>query len=317
VSRRGRPRGSGDGGWDRDLQNHWRSDVVTVGYETPDDDREYEPMLREALSYWTEHSEQYAGFDVAFRLVEPGERADVVVRFVETVSGCSDGSGDPAVGCAPVLTDTQQIDRPIEVETRTGLSRSSTVQVLKHELGHTLGIEHGAEPRPVMDEHTALEATPKPNATERALSWRSDDLVVYTDLSALPASQRGGVERQIGAALYYYMDGANGTVPENVTFLTTDRPESADIVIEYTDADACRPNPGSCGTVGGEDLDGDGALDYYTRLDVVLVDLDPTAVAWHVARWLGTGFGQETDEAYPEPLRGNASYEDRRSPWWD
>ena len=33
----------------------------------------------------------------------------------------------------------------------------------------------------------------------------------------------------------------------------------------------------------------------------------------HVGRWLGVGFGLESESEYPEPLRERATYEERRS----
>lgn len=304
------------GEWDGDPDNHWQQSVLTVSYETPaDEDRDYEPLVHRALAYWTEHSEQYAGYDVGFRLAEAGETADVNVRFVDAVGDCGSDAAVEAAGCAPRLTDSRQVDRPVDVAVRTGLSDTSTVRVLKHELGHTLGLSHGDDPA-VMDAHVEVTTVPQANASERASPWTTDDLVVHVDLESVPAGARDDAERQVGAALHYYMDGAEGTVPANTTFYRGDSPENADVTVEFVDRHPCRSSAGSCGRVAGDDPDGDGVVEYHDRLDVTLVDLDPDAVAWHVGRWLGRGFGHVHDGEYPEPLRGNASYGDRRSVWW-
>ena len=305
-------------GWDGDPDNHWGEPVLAVSYEAPDDGRDYGPLLERALRYWSEHGERYAGYDVVLRRAAPGERADVRVRFVETVGDCGAYGGEDAAGCAPVIDGDARVDRPVDVEVRAGLSDESTVRVLKHELGHTLGLTHDDDPA-VMRSRIGITTLPRPNATERAVPWRGDDLVVYTDLEGAPADDRDAVERQVGAALHYYMDGAGGTVPSNVTFYRGDSPEDADVVVTYAGADAedCRATSGSCGTVTGEDLDGDGALEYHDRLEVVLVDLEPAAVGWHVGRWLGAGFGHDEEGDYPDPLRRSADYDDRRSDWWE
>lgn len=300
-----------------DPANHWQEPVVTVSYEAPDgDDRDYGPLLDRALGYWTEHSDEYAGYDVGFRRADPGEAADVRVRFVEEVGDCGAAAGEEAAGCAPVISDADQVQRPVDVEVRTGLSDESTIRVLEHELGHTLGLSHGDGPA-LMDAAIDLDTLPRRNASDRSHPWRSDDLVVHMDLEGAVADERHAVERQVGAALHYYMDGADGTVPHGVTFYRSESPEDADVVVRYRSSDDCRDSPGSCGTVAGDDLDGDDAPEYYDRLEVVLVDLEPDAVAWHVGRWLGKGFGQDTADAYPEPLRQRAGYEARRSTWWD
>lgn len=309
----------GEGGYDGDPDNHWRDGVLTVSYETPaDDDRNYEPAIREALAFWTEHSNEYAGYEVGFRLAEPNETADIHVRFEPAVTNCGElTEDDHTAGCAPVLSTPGGVDRPVDVRVRTGLSEASTVQVLKHELGHTLGLTHGDAPNEVMAARSELTTLPKPNATERPVPWADSDLVVYIDDGGVADAEWNATERQVGAALHYYMDGAEGTVPENVTFYRTDDPEAAEITVRFADSDPCRSGGGSCGRTSGRDVDSDGSLEYYTHLEIVLVDVDTDAVAWHVGRWLGTGFGHTAESDYPEPLESSASYEERRSEWWD
>ena len=302
-------------GFSGDPDNHWQESVLTVSYEAPaSDDRDYRPLVHEALVYWTEHSERHAGYDVGFRHAEAGEAADVHVEFVEAVGDCGAAAAEETAGCAPVITKSRQVSRPVDVSVRTGLTDDSTVEVLKHELGHTLGLSHDEGPAGVMNETIDLSTLPRQDAADRATPWRSDELDVYLDLGA--ADDPAAVERQVGAALRYYMDGAGGTVPTNVTFYRTESPEDADVVVRYAESDACRDDPGSCGTVSGDDVDEDGALEYHDRLEVVLVDLETNAVAWHVGRWLGEGFGQDA-AAYPEPLRRHNGYDERRSEWWE
>lgn len=302
-------------GFSGDPDNHWQEPVVTVSYEAPEgDDRNYKPLVHQALVYWTEHSEEYAGYDVGFRHAEPGDTADLHVEFVETVGDCGSSAGSPA-GCAPVITESGQVRRPVGVEVRSGLSDASTVQVLKHELGHTLGLSHGEGPSGVMDATIDLSTLPERNASDRAQPWRSDDLVVYMGLEG--ADEQDAVERQVGAALRYYMDGADGTVPSDVTFYRSSSPENADVVVRYAESDACRSDPGSCGTVSGADPDDDGAMEHHDGLEIVLVDLDPDAVAWHVGHWLGAGFGFDEASDYPEPLEQSTDDDERRNNWWD
>ena len=63
-------------------------------------------------------------------------------------------------------------------------------------------------------------------------------------------------------------------------------------------------------------VDGDGAVETYSELRISLVDLDTDAVGWHVGYWLAFGFGAEPDSEKPPPFR-DASYEERRSAWWE
>ena len=301
--------------WEGDPDNHWRSEVLNVSYEGVDD-RDYGPLVREALAYWTEHSERYAGYDVALRVAEGDEPADIHVRFVDDVTDCGTHSDEDTAGCAPVLSEPTQVDRPVDVRVETGFSDGSTAAVLKHELGHALGLTHVDEPQSVMRSESRLTTQPETNATDRAFPWRNETLAVYTDYGDLAPETRSATDRQVGAALDYFEAGAGGTVPETARFRRVDSAADADVVIEVTDESDCRPGTGSCGTVSGTDPDGDGALERYTRLEVVVVGMDTPAVGWHVGRWLGMGFGHTSESDYPEPLRENASYEDRRSEWW-
>lgn len=300
-------------GWSGDPDNPWQQSELVVGVEN-ERNRDVTPLVREALTYWEEHSESYAGYPVSYRLEPDAEDPDLVIAFVDSVQDC--GREDHIAGCAPVLTEPRQINRPVRVTVRHGFSNVSTVAVLKHELGHTLGLTHADEPREVMRAKSNLTTLPQPNATDRALPWTSPVLAVYVDLSDVSAAERTATRDQITAVLDYYERGAQGTVPENVTFVRTDDRAAADVVLTFSDTSQCATDRGSCGSLMGEDLDGDGALDVYTRLEITLVDVDTEGVAWHVGRWLGRGFGFVAETEYPEPLRTDTSYEERRSEWW-
>ena len=91
---------------------------------------------------------------------------------------------------------------------------------------------------------------------------------------------------------------------------------TADVVVRSVETSPCGEGAASCGATTGPDPDGDGAIETYSRLRISLVDLDTDAVAWHVGYWLAYGFGAEDDAEKPPPFR-DASYEDRRSEWWE
>jgi hypothetical protein len=297
-----------------DPANPWGERTLTVAIRTPTgDDRDYRSLVQPALSYWNEHAERHAGYPVSFRLVEESSDADVVVAFTDAVDGCEDV--DEVAGCAPHITDGSQIDRPEVAQVLTGLADESTVLVVKHELGHVLGLDHDDEPQAVMSATGDLRTLPQPNATDRPLPWAAPTISVFVDYSTVPASDRETVREQVRHALDYYARGADGHVPENVSFTVVDDRSTADVVLTFPESAPCSAGSGSCGYRYGTDPDGDGAPELYTKAEIAVADIGPAAVGWHVGYWLGYALGFTDRADWPAVLR-DASAEQRRSDWW-
>lgn len=301
-------------GWNGDEDNHFRERTLTVHVQAgPDDARDYDALVRKALDFWSMNADRYAEFPIDYQLTANRSSADVIVAFVPTVEDC--GTEGHAAGCAPVLTSHRQVDRPVRVRVRTGLSADSTVRVLKHELGHTLGLSHRDEPQAVMAASATLTTQPLPNATDKSLPWASPELAVYVDYGSVADKHRDEAERQVAAALGYFERGANGTVPENVTFVSAVNRSAADVVILFRETPPCTAE-GSCGHLEGTDPDGDGAIETYSRLTITVgtEGLDPDKYGWHVGFWLARGFGLRGEEI-PAPLRSDDPHV-RSSEWW-
>jgi len=289
--------------------NPWGSDPIVVAVENGGDhDREFATLVREATAFW-ESNGRYLGFEPRYEVRPDAENPDLVVRFSDRVPDC--GGVADAVGCAPLLTDPGQIDRPERVWVETDLSDESTVLVTEHELGHTLGLTHDDPPRDVMRAASVLYTEPRPNATERAFPWGDADFTVRVD--DRNASDPAGIRSQIDHTLAYYEDGPPG-MPSNLSFERTT--DDAEILVRFGAADACRASSGSCISTYGTDPDGDGAIETYTRVEITLVGLDTDAVGWHVGYWLAHAFGAADDDEKPQPFR-DASGRERRGEWWE
>jgi len=314
----GTPVDSGGGSVDGDADgstatpggNPWGERIVVGLVDGTGNDRDYAPMVREAAAFWEDTAERYAGFPVDYE-VDPGAaEPDIVLRFVREVPEC-DGKTD-AAGCAPVITDSRQIDRPEDVYVKSGLSFNSTVLVAKHELGHTLGLGHDDGPADVMAARSVLYTEPRPDAVDRAFPWADGEFDAYVDVRN--ASDPAGADEQVSRAFGFYRDDPPG-MPTNLTFDRVDDRDAAEIVVEVVEESPCGAGGGSCIRTRGPDPDGDGAIETYTTVRIILVDLDTEAVGWHVGYWLAHAFGAEADADKPAPFR-NATYRERRSAWW-
>ncbi|WP_337958924.1 matrixin family metalloprotease [Halococcus sp. PRR34] len=304
-------------GYAGDPDNPYPDDELTVAVDPGETDRPFDPLVHEALSYWERNDDRYLDFGVNFTLAPNATDPDLRVTFQRSLDRC--GEVETAAGCAPRITSPPQAADTVDVRILDDLSNESTTQVLKHELGHTLGLDHSDEPTQLMRSRASLTMLPEPNASERVLPWADSTLAVFADLDAVPADERAAVREQIDHALDYYDHGAAGRVPDNVSFERVSSFENADVVIYFQDGPPCGDGSGSCGSVYGTDPDGDGAIERYTRVDVALSDVDTDATGWHVARHLALGFGFEPGDgaAYPPALRKSTSDEERRSDWWE
>ena len=296
-------------------RNPWRSTVVVVAVDDrADPNRSFVPLVERAVAYWNGPGRPNATYPATFRVVPDAEAPHVVVVVRDRVA-CADH--DDVLGCAPLLSATDRPPTPVEVVVAAGFSDATTQTVLEHEFGHLLGIEHGQPPLPLMEPRHAAATLPQTDAANKSNPWQTEDLRVHADLSGA-TGDRDVLRYQLRQAVAYYDRGAEGTVPETVSFSLVDDPADARIRVVFeraTDdcpADAAR----SCASWSGYDPDGDGALEYYTDATIVLTGLDAEAVGWHVGYWLGVLMGHDRDEERAPPFR-DASYEERRSAWWE
>ena len=291
-------------------QSPWGDDPIVVGV-AGDPAREYAPLVRDAARFWEANDRRYLGYEVRFAVRPDAPTPDVRVNFTDRIPEC--GGASDAAGCAPYITDRRQIRRPVPVWVATGLSNESTTRVLKHELGHVLGLAHDDPPGDVMNASSVLYTRPQVNATDRAFPWNDSTFTVYANLSA--AENPAAVREQLDHALAYYERGAPG-MPDNLTFRYVDDPAGADVVVEFTPEGACGGGAASCAGTRGTDPDGDGAVETYTRVRITLAGIPTDAAGWHAGYWLAHALGAEDDAHKPPPFR-NASYRERRSEWWE
>lgn len=295
-----------------DGEHPFAGETVTVAVDGTDRER---ALVAEALTHWERNASTYVGYNVTFRVVAPSAtdstEPDVRMRFRANVTNC--GDADYSAGCAPRLNASTGVDRPAAVSIKRGLSNESTELVVRHETGHLLGLGHDDEPRAVMRHERELATRPQPNATERGLPWDDAVVTVAVKNGTVPEDERAAYQDEVTYGLDYFRAGADGAAPENLTVRRVADPADADVVVDSVERHDCRSDAGSCVLVEGTDPDGDGAIETYTRVDILLVDVDTEAASWHVARQFARAVGITGGEL-PDPLR-DSTYTERRSDW--
>ena len=291
------------------VDNPWGAESVTVAVSNEASPwRSITPLVGDALAYWAANAE-LGTYEVDWQLRPDAVDPDLVVRLVESTAACGRERPADVVGYAPVLRPGDTADRPETVCVRSGLADSSLRDVLKHEFGHVLGLEHDDPPQPLMAADLPRLPLPQPSTAVREHAWRDDTLTVNTSIEGVYARRRAVVEDQVAAALAYFERGADGTLDRNVTFERTDDPARADVVFRWRTRSPCGdPESGVCGELV-ERPDGS------PQLRVTATNVHEDVVGWYVAHWLAWTFDASHRSEFPVALR-SADYDERRDAWW-
>lgn len=296
--------------------NPWGQDTVTVALVTDDHDEiDYRTALGGAIDYWNNHT-QYGDYTVEFVGIEDADESDVRVEIRDSVESCGIEHNDSVLGCAPLLTDGSRADPPATVTIEAGYNQQSTEEVMIHEFGHVLGIEHGEQPEAYMKPTNTVYQLAQPNASERGYPWQATEFTFYAATDDLRESDRDDARDQIEHVIDYYnrIKDEDPAVPSNVSVSWADNRSAANVVVEFRDQLPTGERQGSTLSQFGFDPDGDQAIEYYTNVTVALSDIDTEAIGWHTGYWYGQALGLN-ESALPAPFR-NADARDRRDDWW-
>lgn len=282
--------------------NPWETKPIEVVVENPAGmERDVHPAVQQTLTYWENQTGPNSQYNPDYRLVSETEDPEIRVQVVQTVEHCGTHADSVALGCAPVISNTDAVNDTITVQVRAGHSRAVTRAILKHEFGHTLGFQHGEGPADVMSEDLAARSPENiRDASERRYPWSSGKIQVAI---VSPAGVSETKRADVRAALRYYERGADGTVPNPPEFELVDDAGKADIVVDLQQsAEECsgaKPT-NSCVEWNGPDVDNDGNPEYYTGAKIIIGQEAWERADWHTGYWLGHSLWVED---IPNPFR--------------
>ena len=271
-----------------DPDNPFGERTLTVAIARPADDPFKETVVRRALAYWENHSEQYAGYPIEYRVVEDGEDPRVRVEFVPEPIECGNTTEEYLVGCAPINVDSAAQTSVVSVG--RNYTTGYTEDVLMHELGHTLGLGHEDAPRQYM----------RPRLPSGILRDSVDVYLTNPNGVATPAQRR-----EVETALEYYADHPALNDSEELDWQFVNTVGAADFVVEFTENDP------DCHGDGGGSCSGEAK--YLDQDKLVLDDVDTELSAWYVAAYLAPVLLE--DDEIPEILEDTPSYDEAAA--WD
>lgn len=294
--------------------NPWNKQTIHVAIENPTD-RNYQPIVRQALRYWETDGQKWADWvDLQFSLISDPNAADAdaIIRF-GSVNTCETDIED-VVGCAPYPNDGSFEHTPT-AEISTGYTNESTRTIVKHEVGHLLGVEHTQTPE-FMKPESELTELPQVDAADRANPWGQDTLRIYIDDSAVPVPLKETVMTQIDYAINYYNNGGEGATPSGVELVTTERQTDADIVIEVVRNSDIENHEYANGRYYGVDSDRDQALEQVENgtIRVAYNVQGETGYIGYLTGYFVGLFLTLNSEPAPPWADDNITYRDK---WWE
>lgn len=130
----------------------WGRGAVTVGLQRQaTGPHDLNTRIETTLDYWETNAPRYAEHSITYEYRPNARNPDIEITVVEEISNCGRHPPSTAtVGCAPLIRSHPP--RTADVRVRGDLDGDHLERVLKHEIGHTLGLDHRDEPQNIMSD---------------------------------------------------------------------------------------------------------------------------------------------------------------------
>ncbi|MDJ1432117.1 matrixin family metalloprotease [Halostagnicola sp. A-GB9-2] len=128
--------------------NPYGTETLTVAYDDSAVEMDKRHVVEDSLEYWENNSEQYAGYPISYELNQSDPDPDKHIEFVSDLERCGEAFDSFHIGCADYVTE--QAPETAEIRVEAGYTNTTLRETTKHELGHTLGLDHNDEPQSIM-----------------------------------------------------------------------------------------------------------------------------------------------------------------------